>query len=403
MLAFCVPVVAAMWWKGHRVFALVSIGLGLWTFYPDLIGQARYVFNWQGGPATGWPVAGGNVAEQQAPGLVALARHSAGSAPLALLALAGLTLLSIRQFQHFTHLGFLLVVGAMSLGAVRFAVFLAPLAGLGVGYLLYELYKRSEWRGICVVAILVAWALASGWSRDNHLSPIRQPFHMQAMDFIKESTPEDSVVWTDWGHGHLIKYATSRGTVGDGTFHPGRLLYILNRPLAEWNPQMAANWIRFFTHYGTGGFDLAQAELGKDHQGTSDALNWLFSVGPDGARPVLEHFDLLTTRPLGWWLRFLYPPPDRPTYVLVDFQKLKTAWFAYGTWDFDLGTGKAFTYWPFIAEGGELKIHLSDQLGRTLGHRLFTSQDPISHFRLTGSAYPLWQLWEVQADGLPGG
>jgi hypothetical protein len=449
--------------------ALVLVALSVLALYGrELVeaawGALRYVTKAQVNP---FPAAGSNVIEQRPEDLARLAARATGSSWGGIVAALGLGLLAWRHRAQSLFLLFPLLVSLLALEAVRFVLFLAPLVGLGVAAAVLELWRLPRGGALARVAALlllasVVWPVATRLDRDNFLAPRRFPFQVAAMTAIGERTPPDAVIWTDWAHGYPLQYYAGRGTLGDGSYHSDRLMYLLSVPLAVRDFRTAANWIGFFVAHGTPGLTRARDRLDASWSETTEALKRIFGAGPERAAPILAEFGVVEPAELEQWLIFLFPPERRPAYVFVELHKIKTPWFYYGTWDFESLSGSAFAHVPFVGlevasgrvrsdeididlasgearydgrlfwlarfepkgarksegtlalrdygrsgyaflidEAAGFGILIDDESAQSVGHHLFVNASvDLRYFRPVLSRYPLYQLWEVRSDSL---
>ncbi len=478
--AFAMPLAVALGFEQRRrrldrgwfgaALALLTVAV-LALYGRELVGTAlrvtRYIAKEQVDP---FPISGANVVEQTPADLLAIAEFAAGSPLTLALAAIGLGCLVWRRPGQCLFLLFPFLVSCLSFRAIRFVLFMAPLVGLGIGALLHELWHLRRGGmpgrlGAVVVFVVVAWPIAVHFDRDNSYRPRRHPFQVEAMTRMAAVTPQNAVIWADWGHGYPLQYYADRGTIADGGYHSGRLMYVLSVPLATRDFRTAANWIRFYVERGWSGVNEARALFGGEWSATSTHLQRLFGAGPQGAVPILGEFGVVESPQLGRWLRFLFPAEGRPAYVFVDFDKIRTPWFSYGTWDFERSSGKPFAYLPFsgleivanrvrnpeieidlvsgearfqgrvfrlarfawkpppetgadvrvrnygraglafrMDEASRSGILLDDEVAQSVGHKLFAGEGVDErYFRLVLSRHPLYRLWEVRGDRYSGG
>jgi hypothetical protein len=190
----------------------------------------------------------------------------------------------------------------------------------------------------------------------------------------------------------------------------------------------------------------------------------VFAAGPQGAVPILAEFGVVEAPQRERWLRLLFPSEGRPAYVFLDYDKIRTPWFTYGTWDFEQSAGKPFAYLPFsgleasanrvrnreieidlvsgearfqgrvlelarfawkpppetgiglrvrdyersglafqMDEASRSGVLLDDATAQSVGHRLFVGEGvDARYFRLALSRHPLYRVWEVRGDRYAG-
>ncbi|MCU7959096.1 MAG: hypothetical protein KZQ58_03670 [gamma proteobacterium symbiont of Bathyaustriella thionipta] len=292
-----------------------------------------------------FPGHGAFVSEQSGADFAAIAKHTVGLAGAYLLGLcaAGLALLLIFDWRKAFFLAPLILVAGLSFEARRFEIFVAPLAGIGLGFFAFVIWQWVENKyfrsiGVCLLFLLVSWSNAAPLMAKNLVTPRRSPVLFEAMRRINELAPEDAVTWASWGHGHPLVFYTDRGTIGDGIYHPSQLSYVINMPLAASSFRLAANWMQFYVAQGATGLTQANQKL------TGKADNWpagqkrlkrLLDAGVEQSRQILQ-------REMHWppekredFLKFLFPQKSRPIVLFLGYLHADSGWYGIGAWDFE--------------------------------------------------------------------
>lgn len=360
-LATLVPLAVALlfYYRPPRRQTLVFLGLatgGLILLQlstnMNLLADIASVWGYVQKKASFFPTMGLDVAEQERPTFTMLVEYGMGSIAGLALAALGLAGLFWRRRRDCLFLLFPLAVALMALAAKRFIIFMAPMAGLGIGFIVQELWNRRQRHflyGLAGPLLLLGllWPNLQNLQQDNKVIPMRMPYHLKAMSELAASTPPEAVIWTDWGHGYPLAYYSRRGVIADGSIHSGQHLFILGTPLATESFRLAANWMQFYVKHGMAGFDRVYEHFGRDWNRATSLLKKALADGPDGARDVLRASAEMAPAETEQWLEFLFPEPERPVYLFLDLQKINTAWFYYGTWDFDQQRGRAGIFRPF--------------------------------------------------------
>lgn len=297
------------------------------------------------------------VSEQEFTSIAEIVRRTTTSMPVFVLAWIGLILLFIRKPKESLYLLVPLVIAALSFFyARRFLVFMAPLHGLGLGFLVSSVWgMRSRWKFCAALApvllILVTTpSIVSALAKTNW--PKVHPLVVSGMDLAARQTPEDAVIWAWWDQGYPLRYWARRGTIADGTFHDGELAVYNAIPLATDDFRTAANFIQFYVVRGTKGMLQLARALHNDKARGMELAKEVFSAGPAEGRAIIEAASLL---PQGeWqsvddWLRFFFPPDPRPIYLFLESRLIVTDywWYWLGTWDVAKKDGKHLYYKPF--------------------------------------------------------
>ncbi|MFT7286938.1 MAG: hypothetical protein ACI87W_001047 [Halieaceae bacterium] len=321
-------------WRGLEVLNVAELlerGRGILAYIIDETGESAFA------------APGAYVSEQRSVSLERLALDSAGGWWAFSAASGGLLLLLVALRYRAAYLLAIVLVAGLSLNASRFLIFMAPLFGLGVGFLAWLVWSQS-WRTPVRAIVLLALSSSLAWgalgkvAEYDHLAPRRLPVLYDAMASLQQKTPENAVIWANWGHGHPLVFYAERATIADGIYHPTEQLYLFAVPLTASDPRLAANWISFGAAHGVPGLRAANALLGSDDEDWvvgMAALKLLLAVGPEPARAMLQaRLPALDSEQIDTQLAFLFPGSPRPVYLFLDYLLLEQAWYLQGLWDF---------------------------------------------------------------------
>ena len=303
---------------------------------------------------TVFPASGSNVVEQMGANIPVLVQETMGGWIGFSLSVIG-SLIFVYRFRKLSlFFAFPFLVGCLSLTAVRFLIFLAPVVALGVGSLVQTIWNQKSKSSLAIPLAIGVFALSIGqmlvdYDRDNGTTPLRLPYQTQAFKQIGEELPKDAAIWADWSHGYPLLYHANRGTFADGAYHSGRMLFVLSFPLAVESPRVAANFIRFFTQRGMEGLQTINKHANGDWDKTVLLVKRFFYAGPEGALAALHSSGVQTPKNQKKWLEFLFPPERRPVFVLLDYDKIRTPWFKFGSWNFKSSSGPNFAHEPFLS------------------------------------------------------
>ncbi len=133
---------------------------------------------------------------------------------------------AIREWRRAAPLAPLAALGLLGLfSAKRFVMYLAPLAGFGVGialtYCVRRAMRRTRFAGhsetvACVLAFAVFALLASGTFYDHRLVASNPVGLLASLQRAKSRLPAESVVWHSWGAGYLVQDVMGAATFNDG-------------------------------------------------------------------------------------------------------------------------------------------------------------------------------------------
>ncbi|HFC97805.1 MAG TPA: hypothetical protein ENJ40_05035 [Thermosulfurimonas dismutans] len=259
-----------------------------------------------------------------------VARLTLQNVPLFLLGLAGTVVLLVRERRALLFLWPYFLIGLLVFRAGnRFAMYLAPFVGVGVGFWMDLAFRQGRKRlrestlhllrllGIVAVGI---WILASQKSTFAYVAtPKANAFVVRDMVKLSRILPPRAWIWSWWDYGYAFQYLSRRGTFVDGGHQLTPKTYYVARSFTTSSPREARNITAFIATEGLLGI---KKRLKKGT--TAAALTEAISRGE------------------------LYRPPDHPVYwVFTQDLSPKYGWIGYfGSWDFRKHRGRYGFVWP---------------------------------------------------------
>ncbi len=311
------------------------------------------------------------------------------------LALIGLVGMAIKKFRVFLMLSSLMALSLLAiLFAQRFVIFLTPLIGLGLGFVISygwqtasgagqtaedDENRQSEIRnpkmngpqlnrkarnrivrgrmlaGLSAAAL--AWTLF--WPLHTLITritvwPKTEAYRIEGLDLLSRHTPSNAVVWAWWDLGYGIQYWGRRKSLFDGEIHGGKLTVYNGIPLAERSERGAANFMCFTATYGVRFVDRLLKACAMERKQGMAFIRQVFAAGPTGGYALLNKTKLHKVHPWHYktakqWIRAFYPDKVRPTYLFLDKFTMDVAywWYWFGTWDPETHQTKHPMYIPF--------------------------------------------------------
>ena len=381
------------------VLVLGVFGGRLWD---KAVAQLAYVMKEDTGD---FPNIGLSISEQKIPSFERIVEASTGEVYGFVFAALGLGLLVARRRALALFILAPVLLSLLSfLFAKRFLIFFAPIAGIGIGYLVGSLWEaRARWfwiGGLAPVVALVAVFPIARQALGVTYWPKPRPPLIEVFSDLAEQTPEHAVIWAWWDFGYPIQYWGRRATLADGAYHPGELCVYLGYPLAAKDYRLAANFMEFFAVRGRAGMNAVYDAFDQDKPRGFAFLEQVLQKGPAALPELLaqhraEHPGLAARDPEAW-AAFFFPPPEerRPIFLLLNEELVRTAhwWFWFGTWDLAKRDGRhpnQAIYIPGLRRQGnrllageKLELDLGSGQGR-FGERPFALHR-LSYFRQQG-------------------
>lgn len=324
------------------------------------------------------------VREMKVPTLKQIVDYSAGNGIALFLSAMGLLWGVIRNGKKSLFL--VMPVGLAGLTFFlgnRFLIFFAPVAAVGMGYIVDSLWRHPRsTKLIKVIAVCLVLVLA--WpafiiDTQKRYSPALMNL-WPGVKRITELTPADSAIWTTWDAGNPLMYYTRRRTISDAQFaEGGERHFYCYLPIASNSIRFSANFIQFFVKNGVQGIHTVYRACGNDPASGLELIRMVLAAGPIRGRKVLDDAlaggrlfsqDGFTT--VDSWLRFFFPRAPVPVFLLLhEDMTLGCGWFYFGTWNLASGKGLEPTYHPLlvldkqagklITTGGVLQLEAPDR------------------------------------------
>lgn len=241
--------------------------------------------------------------------------------------IGAMLLFSLRIRDFFFLLPFF-AIGLLSfVSGARFTMYLGPFLGMGIGYIVHLLFEKvfpllnifveDQKKRISVALVGLVIFLGALAFQKNALSLVSTPkitAHLaKDMEWLKENTPENAVVWTWWDYGYAFPLYSRRAVVHDGGSQTSPKTYFVARSFATTDPREGWLITSFISNYGLTGL----AKLMKEEKFSAKEIVEKIRAGEFAEE--IKH-------PIYW--------------VFTDDLIPKFAWIHYfGTYDFDKKEG----------------------------------------------------------------
>jgi len=213
--------------KDFWLFVLVFNPVILLEGVGYLIKKVSHYVLFFGHSIEGFPNVQISISELKHIGLNSIAAWTIGNKVLFFLAFIGVILFALSRYRIFTLLLPSFLIGLIAFkGGSRFAMFLAPVLGIGLGYILDILItplreKLGKTLSFAVDLLLMAAVtfiliLANYDSFKFKPQPIMYSSLAQSFIDLGRTTPKDAWIWTWWDYGYAIQYYARRATFHDG-------------------------------------------------------------------------------------------------------------------------------------------------------------------------------------------
>jgi dolichyl-diphosphooligosaccharide--protein glycosyltransferase len=264
---------------------------------------------------------------------------------------------------------------------VRFALELSTPLALGAGIfigIIYEYIKSyttvPSYRTIIVVILIVIGVFSSvsgAYSIATSVVPGTDSAMVNSLTWIKDNTPNNTVITSWWDFGYLFEYYGDRMTTWDGgnqntprAYWVGEALYTDNESLSIGILSMLANSgdlapqaMDNYTNNTGKSVTILNSILGVDNTTAYNIMTTQYNLSPTQAQTILNY-----THPVN-------PAP----FVLITSSDMidKAYWWSYfGNWNFQTNNSTGYNY-----EEGQASPVPSNETGLSSNTTLLVSND----------------------------
>ncbi len=187
---------------------------------------------------------------------------------LGVLGLIGAFLMFLFHFRKLLFLFPFFGIGLLTfISGARFAMYLSPFIGLGLGYMIYfffeklfpalDIFKEERKQRLIINLFGILLFLTALISQKEALGLVSTPkiyaSLVKDMEWIKEKTPKEAVIWTWWDYGYAFQLYARRATFHDGGSQGSPKTYMIARSFATSDPKEAWLITSFVSNYGLTG------------------------------------------------------------------------------------------------------------------------------------------------------
>ena len=193
-----------------------------------------------------------------------------------------------------------------------------------------------------------------------------------AMKWIDETQPDDTVITSWWDFGYLFEIAADRQVTFDGGSQSGERAFWLGQAMTTDNLELSAGIFRMLDTSGT----LADEKLVNVTGDTGKATDILIDILPktaSDAQKTLTSKYHLSSADAKEVVSYTHPKNPRPVIFVASSDMLqKAGWWSYfGAWDFDNQSSENYNYYVptdqvQVKPGSTGKLALLEDQGMTI-------------------------------------
>ena len=225
---------------------------------------------------------------------------------------------------------------------------------------------------VALVLALVTPSVCGAFQTSESVVPGTSDAMWNAMKWVDETQPEDTVITSWWDFGYLFEVAGDRQVTFDGGSQSGERAFWLGQAMTTDNLELSAGIFRMLDSQGT----LADEYLTNVTGSTGKATDILIDILPrtaDDAQKVLSSKYGLSSAEAKQTVEYTHPSDPRPVIFVASSDMLgKAGWWSYfGAWNFDNQSSKNYNYYVpteqvEVKEGQSGKLAVLNDQGMTV-------------------------------------
>ena len=225
---------------------------------------------------------------------------------------------------------------------------------------------------IALVFALITPSVVGAYQTSANVVPGTNDYMWNAMEWIDQTQPEDTVITSWWDFGYLFEVAADRQVTFDGGSQTGERAFWLGQAMTTDNLELSAGIFRMLDSTGTLADEYLINITGSPGKATDIIIDLLPRTASDAQKVAQSKYDL-TADQAKQLVKYTHPKNPRPVIFVASSDMLtKAGWWSYfGAWNFDNQTSENFNYYvPYdsaqVKEGQSGKVQLLEDQGMTV-------------------------------------
>ena len=226
---------------------------------------------------------------------------------------------------------------------------------------------------IVVVLALVSPSVCGAYQTADHVVPGTSDPMWDAMTWIDENMPEDTVITSWWDFGYLFEIAADRQVTFDGGSQSGERAFWLGQAMTTDNLELSAGIFRMLDTTGDRAVDaLDEINGGNTSQTTSILIDILPMTASDAKNTLVNTYHL-TDAQANEVVSYTHPENPRPVIFVASSDMLQKAgwWTYFGQWDFEKQNSTNYQYYLPTSEatvepGQSAKVNMLNESGMAI-------------------------------------
>ena len=225
---------------------------------------------------------------------------------------------------------------------------------------------------IALVIALVSPSICGAYQTSYNVVPGTSDAMWNAMTWIDETQPEDTVITSWWDFGYLFEIAADKQVTFDGGSQSGERAFWLGQAMKTDNLELSAGIFRMLDTTGDRAVEKLVNITGDTHKATDILIDILPRTSDSALKTLTTKYNLSSVDAKEV-VSYTHPKNPRPVIFVASSDMLgKAGWWSYfGSWDFDAQNSTNYNYYvPYdtveVQKGQSGKLSLLNDQGMTV-------------------------------------
>jgi dolichyl-diphosphooligosaccharide--protein glycosyltransferase len=223
-----------------------------------------------------------------------------------------------------------------------------------------------------LVIALITPSIVGAYQTSDNVVPGTNDYMWNAMQWIDETQPNNTVITSWWDFGYLFEVAADRQVTFDGGSQSGQRAFWLGQAMTTDNLELSAGIFRMLDTTGDRAVEKLVNVTGDTGKSTDILIDILPKTSSDAQKTLTNKYHL-STADAKEVVKLTHPKNPRPVIFVASSDMLqKAGWWSYfGAWNFENQTSENYNYYvPYdsakVAPGQSGKVNLLEDQGMTV-------------------------------------
>jgi dolichyl-diphosphooligosaccharide--protein glycosyltransferase len=196
--------------------------------------------------------------------------------------------------------------------------------------------KKGSFTIVLICLALIAPTITGAYYISTYSTPGTSDPMWNAMQYINETQPDNTVVASWWDYGYLFEIASDKMTVFDGGSNEGKRAYWMGKALTTSNDKLSKAILEMFATTGNRAMD-ALFNYTNDTGKSAAIIEEILTIPKtDAIKNLVEKYNLTQTQAEAV-VNYTHPNNPRPVIFVMSSDMIGKApvWSGFGSWDFE--------------------------------------------------------------------